>query len=99
MVELLKTSVICLTMMAVVLPLAFLTALSLPHNSEFRQMVIKACYWGVVLLAVGLVAMPIDVIPDIFFPVGFMDDAIYLAAGFLAARRAMKPPDINPSRN
>jgi Protein of unknown function (DUF1232) len=99
LVELLKTSILCLTALAMVLPLAFLAALSLPHNSEFRQMVMKACYWGVVLLAVGLVAMPIDIIPDIFFPVGFIDDAIYLGVGYLAARKAMKPPEINPSRN
>jgi uncharacterized membrane protein YkvA (DUF1232 family) len=97
--ELLKTALLCVTTMAVVLPLAFLAALSLPHNSEFRQMVMKACYWGVVLVAVGLIAMPVDLIPEIFFPIGIIDDAVYLAAGFLAARQAMKPRNTNPSRN
>lgn len=99
LVEVLITTIVCLTVAVVALPMAFLVAVSLPHNSEFRQIVLKACYWGVVLLAVGLVAMPVDLIPEIFFPLGIADDAMYLAVGCLAARQAMKRPDITPSQN
>lgn len=99
MVELLKVALICGTVALVALPIAFLVALSLPHNSELRQMVMKACYWGVALLAVGYFAMPIDVVPDLLFPVGFADDAVALALGWMSVRKAMKPTAIQPSNN
>ena len=99
MVEFLKTCVICLTTMGVLLPLGFLVAISLPHNSELRQMALRVCYWGVVLIAFGLVAMPLDLIPDVLFPVGFADDAMYLAIGCLSARKALKPAQFHPSHN
>ena len=67
MIELLKVTVVCFTVAAVVLPVAFLAALSLPHNSELRRMVMKVCYWGVALLAIGYFAMPSMSFPTCFF--------------------------------
>lgn len=99
MVELLKVMVVCLTVAMIVLPVAFLIALSLPHNSELRRMVMKACYWAVALLAVGYFAMPLDVVPDVLFPVGFADDLIALGLGFVAARKAMTPAARSVPRN
>lgn len=98
MFQLLQTMVICLTLASVVLPVAFLVALSMPQNSEMRQMCMRICYWGCVLLAVGYFAMPIDCIPDLLFPVGFADDAVALGMGYVAARKAMRPnrmPGVN----
>ena len=91
MVELLKVTVICFTVVTVLLPIAFLVAISLPANSEFRQICLRVCYWGVVLLALGYFALPLDVIPDVLFPVGFADDLIVLGIGYVNARKAMRP--------
>ena len=91
MVELLKVMVICFTVVAVLLPIAFLVAISMPANSEFRHICLRVCYWGVVLLAIGYFAFPIDVIPDVFFPIGFADDLVVLGIGYAHARKAMKP--------
>lgn len=99
MVELLKVGMICFTLAAVLLPIAFLIALSLPHNSELRQMVMRGCYWAAALLAVGYFAMPIDVVPDVLFPVGFADDLVALGLGWMSVRRAMRPAEIQASRN
>ncbi len=94
MTELLKIMMICFTVMAVLLPIAFLVAISLPANSEFRQLCMRGCHWGLALLAVIYFGMPLDIVPDVLFPVGFADDAIVLGLGYLSARKAM-----NPSRN
>lgn len=91
MVDLLKVMVICFTVGAVVLPIAFLAALSMPSNSELRHICLRVCYWGVVLLAVGYCAMPLDAIPDVFFPVGFADDALVLGIGIINAKKAWQP--------
>ena len=99
MIELLKVTVVCFTVAAVVLPVAFLAALSLPHNSELRRMVMKVCYWGVALLAIGYFAMPLDVVPDVLFPFGFADDLLVLGIGFAGARKAMQPRGRAASRN
>jgi Protein of unknown function (DUF1232) len=99
MLEVIKLSLICFTVMTVVLPVAFLVALSLPRNSEFRQLCLRVCYWGVAVAAVGYFAMPIDCIPDVFFPVGFADDLIALGIGLASARKAMKPRGGEPSCN
>jgi hypothetical protein len=99
MYELLKLSMVCFTVTMVVLPSAFLVALSLPQNSEFRQLVLRCCWWGVAVMAVGYFAMPLDCIPDVFFPVGFADDLIALGVGFASARKAMKPRGGEPGRN
>jgi len=91
--------VLCFTVAAVVLPLAFLVALSLPQTSEFRQFCLRLCYWGVALLAVCYFAMPIDLVPDVLFPVGFADDVLALALGYASFRKATKPWTVEPSRN
>jgi uncharacterized membrane protein YkvA (DUF1232 family) len=86
-----KAMVICFTVAVVVLPVAFLVALSLPRASEFRRLVLQLCYWGVALAAVSYFAMPLDVVPDMLFPVGFADDLIALGLGLVAARKAVTP--------
>ena len=91
MFVLLQTMVVCFTIASVALPIAFLVAMSLPKHSEFRQLCLRACYWGCAVLSVAYFGMPVDFIPDIFFPVGFADDAVALGLGFLAARKAMTP--------
>jgi hypothetical protein len=89
--DLLKLIVLCFTLAIVALPVALIVALSLPRNSEFRQFCLRLCYWGVALLAVAYFAMPIDVIPDVLFPIGFADDLAALAIGYISARKAMRP--------
>ena len=99
MLDLLRTIVICFSVAAVVLPVAFLIAYSLPHNSEFRQLCLRVCYWGFALAAVCYFAMPLDLVPDFFFPVGLGDDLLVLGLGVASARKAMRPWNDAASRN
>ena len=91
MIELFKVMVVCGTLVAIALPVAFLVAFSLPHNSEMRQICLKVCYWAVVLLSVGYFAMPIDIVPDVLFPIGLADDLIALGIGYANFKKAMRP--------
>ena len=91
MIELLKLVVICFSVGAIALPIAFLVAFSLPHNSDMRQFTFKVCQWGIALLSVGYFAMPIDVVPDVIFPFGFADDLVALGIGFAHFKKAIQP--------
>lgn len=98
MISLMQTMVMCFTALAIFLPITFLVALAMPKNSEFRHLCMRVGYAGFALLTVLYFGCPVDVIPDVFFPVGFVDDAGALGAGFMALRKALTPmqqPGVN----
>jgi len=80
MVELLQTIIICFT----VLGALFLILLALP-KSHLRSVFLEICGWaGATTSAVALVS-PVDMIPEVVFPLGFVDDLGYLIVGILCA--------------
>ena len=44
--------------------------------------------WAVLIIAFLYLINPLDLIPDVAFPVGFVDDLLVLAATFTAVREA-----------
>lgn len=98
-IDVIKLMIVCFTTMMVVLPVAFLVAFSLPHNNEFRGLCLRVGYWACALAAVCYFAMPTDLIPDIFFPVGFADDLLALGLGYVSVRRALRPANDATLRN
>lgn len=80
MIELLQTIVICFT----VLGALFLILLALP-KSHLRSVFLEICGWlGAGTSAVAVVS-PVDMIPEVLFPVGMLDDVAYLVVGILCA--------------
>jgi uncharacterized membrane protein YkvA (DUF1232 family) len=66
-----------------VLALAFMILLALP-TCKLRDMLMPYVAFGFAALCAAYAISPLDVIPDVFFPFGFVDDAAAIAAGVTA---------------
>lgn len=79
------TLVICASIISV----TFMVLLALPQ-SKLRSICIEIFQYFLAAGLVLLVLSPIDPIPDLIFPVGFLDDIGYIAGAFAAIRAAQK---------
>jgi uncharacterized membrane protein YkvA (DUF1232 family) len=72
--------------------LLFVSLIVLAHlpKSPLRSSLVQICGWATALLCGAWVVSPIDPIPDVLFPVGFIDDIMAAIVGFKAAKAAWK---------
>src|SRR5262245_38080515 len=54
---------------------ALMLFLSLP-NSHLKQVVMPFVLWAVMALSIAYVISPIDIVPDVFLGVGWIDDLV-----------------------
>ena len=80
-----QTMMVCGTMLG----LAFFILLSMPQ-SQLRAFLLPIVGWAVAIACGIWCISPIDLIPDVLFPIGFADDAAALVTGITAAGVAMK---------
>jgi uncharacterized membrane protein YkvA (DUF1232 family) len=66
-------------------------------NSPVRTLLIQICGWAGAALCGAAIVSPLDAIPDVFFPVGFVDDLIYLIVGFQSAKAAWNAGKVKAS--
>ena len=85
MLELLKLLVI----VGGVLTLAFMILLALPH-CKLRDMMMPFVAWGFVVLCAAYCISPLDCVPDVIFPVGFIDDFGVAVAGVMTAVKTVR---------
>ena len=78
-----------LLMCGTVLCLAFTILLAMPQ-SQLRAFLLPIVGWSIAIVCGIWCISPIDLIPDVFFPVGIADDCAALVTGVVAARSAMK---------
>ena len=67
--------------------ITFMVLLSLPQ-SKLRSVCLELFQY---VLAAGLILLtlsPVDMVPDLFFPVGFVDDLGYIAAAIATIKSA-----------
>ena len=72
----------------VVMVLALLVLLSLPH-SKLKEIVQPILGWTITVLSVGLIFSPIDPIPDVIPIIGWADDVVALVVAIVSAKAAM----------
>lgn len=84
MASIIITALFCAT----VLSITFVVLLAMP-NSKLREICVKLFQLVLAVFFAMLVVSPIDIIPDVFFPVGFIDDIGYLTAALASARAAV----------
>jgi uncharacterized membrane protein YkvA (DUF1232 family) len=71
------------------LVLALIVLAHLP-KSPLRASLVQICGWATALLCGAWFVSPVDPIPDVFFPFGFIDDVVAVIVGFKAAKAAWK---------
>jgi uncharacterized membrane protein YkvA (DUF1232 family) len=69
--------------------LALVVLAHLP-KSPLRASLVQVCGWATALLCGAWCASPADPIPDLLFPIGFIDDVLVAIVGFKAAKAAWK---------
>jgi uncharacterized membrane protein YkvA (DUF1232 family) len=57
-------------------------------DSPVRTLLVRICGWGTATLCGAAILSPIDPIPDVLFPIGFIDDVIYLVIAYQAIKAA-----------
>lgn len=85
MAQTLNVFLICGT----VISMTVLILLSLP-DSKLRSICLEVSKYALAAGLALLVISPIDPIPDVLFPIGFLDDLGYLAAAFAAIKSAQQ---------
>jgi uncharacterized membrane protein YkvA (DUF1232 family) len=70
------------------LMLAFLVLLAMPQ-SRLREIVMPFVGWAVCALSVAYVVSPIDLVPDFFVGVGWVDDLVALAVAITSGMAAI----------
>jgi uncharacterized membrane protein YkvA (DUF1232 family) len=78
------------------LVLALIMLAHLP-KSPLRSTLIQICGWATAALCGAWVLSPVDPVPDVFFPIGFIDDIIAACVGFKAAKAAWNAGKETPS--
>ncbi len=70
--------------------LLLLSLVVLAHmpKSPLRTTLVQVCGWATTALCGAYIASPLDVVPDVFFPIGFIDDALALFVGIKSALAA-----------
>lgn len=81
--QMIEVIFLCITFLFV----AFIVVAHLP-NSPLKTVLTQVCGWATAALCGALVLSPIDPIPDVFFPVGFIDDIVAVIVGYQAAKAA-----------
>jgi len=79
-----KLGIVCMTVLAVL----WGVGMSLP-KSRLRSYMTEITSWAFLAFCILYGVSPLDIVPDVFFPVGFIDDAGALFGGFQAYRSAM----------
>lgn len=59
-------------------------------KSPLRASLVQVCGWVTALFCGAWFVSPVDPIPDVFFPFGFIDDVAAVVVGFKAAKAAWK---------
>lgn len=79
----------------------FIAMLLLAHlpKSPLRTLLVQVCGWAGAALCGVYIASPIDVIPDVLFPFGFIDDAIALFFGIKSALAAWNAGKVRADAN
>ncbi len=50
-------------------------------KSPLRATLMQICGWATACLCGAYIASPLDIVPDVFFPVGFIDDLVAVVIG------------------
>ena len=85
MASVLNTIFVCGTIVTV----AFFVLLAMP-KSKLRAFLLQICNYMIAAGLALLVISPIDVIPDPFFPIGFVDDFGCIIAAISAIKSARR---------
>ncbi|HEY2837678.1 MAG TPA: DUF1232 domain-containing protein, partial [Pirellulales bacterium] len=57
-------------------------------KSPLRSTLVQICGWATAAMCGTYIVSPLDVVPDVFFPFGFIDDILAAVAGYKAAKAA-----------
>jgi len=79
------TMIVCVSIVS----MAFIVLLALPQ-SKLRSVFMELFQYVLAAGLVLLVLSPIDPIPDVIFPVGFLDDLGYIVGAFASIRAAQE---------
>jgi uncharacterized membrane protein YkvA (DUF1232 family) len=71
-----------------ILALSFLVLLAMPQ-SRLREIVLPFVGWAVAALSALYIVSPIDVVPDVFVGIGWVDDLVALAIAIGSAMAAI----------
>lgn len=82
--SLLHTIVVCSTLFFI----TTLILMALPQ-ARLRSIGREMGKWGFACLLLLMVPSPLDPVPDVLFPVGFIDDALYLFGAYKSIKSAV----------